>query len=82
MSAETLLAGGYSIALLLAAGVIEWLSAQDLVHRLRLRGDLPKVKVCPPSGSFPVGSHLRSSSRLLCPPPPSPAPRSLRSRSR
>jgi hypothetical protein len=35
MSAEALLAGGYSVALLLAAGLLEWLSAHT--HRRALR---------------------------------------------
>jgi Transposase DDE domain len=37
MSAETLLAGGYSIALLLSAGVLEWLSAHTHRRSLRFR---------------------------------------------
>ena len=58
MIAETLLAAGYSVALLLAAGVLEWLSAHTHRRSLRYRTagfefhDDHDVWVCP------EGEHL------------------------
>ena len=58
MSAETLLAGGYSIALLVSAGVLEWLSAHTHRRSLRFRTAGFEYRAEHDAWVCPEGEHL------------------------